>query len=35
MLRMFKIPSCEKMQLQLVCFALFIYTIFKEDKWNL
>ena len=28
----FKIPSCEKMQLHLVLFALFIYTIFKEDN---
>ena len=26
----FKIPSCEKMQLHLVLFALFIHTIFKE-----
>ena len=26
------IPSCEKMQLHLVLFALFIYTIFKEDN---
>ena len=28
----FKIPSCEKMQLRLVLFALFIYTKFKEDN---
>ena len=28
----FKIPSCEKMQLHLVLFALSIYTIFKEDN---
>ena len=28
----FQIPSCEKMQLHLVLFAFFIYTIFKEDN---
>ena len=28
----FKIPSCEKMQLHLVLFALFIYTLFKKDN---
>ena len=28
----FKIPSCEKMQLNLVLFALFIYTILKENN---
>ena len=28
----FKIPSVRKMQLHLVLFALFIYTIFKEDN---
>ena len=28
----FKIPSCQKMQLHLVLFALFIYKLFKEDN---
>ena len=28
----FKIPSCEKNATPLVLFALFVYTIFKEDN---
>ena len=38
-LRMVRLVSSRycvrNMQLHLVLFALFIYTIFKEDKWHL